>query len=230
VDGIVFATMFHQVVELPEAISTTPVVVLDARPGDAAVPFVVPDEAAGAQAIMSELLEAGHRRIAHITDRLGSAAARLRRRAYEDMLGRHGVAVDPDLVVEEDTDHEGGHRAAKLLLDHRNPPTAVFCFNDQVAMGVYRAAAERGWTIPDDLSVVGFDDQELIAGALSPGLTTVALPHYAMGEWAVETLLERIADPDTHGTDAQASPVGHLMSCPLVRRDSVAAPPARPRP
>jgi LacI family transcriptional regulator len=230
VDGIVFATMFHQVVELPEAISTTPAVVLDARPSGAAVPFVVPDETAGAETIMTELIDAGHRRIAHITDRVGSAAAQLRRRAYAEVLKRNGLPLDPDLVVGEDTDHEGGHRAAKLILDHRDPPTAVFCFNDQMAMGVYRAAAERGWTIPDDLSVVGFDDQELIAGALSPGLTTVALPHYAMGEWAVQTLLEHIEDPDADSSHVQPAPVGHLMPCPLVRRASVAAPPARRRP
>jgi LacI family transcriptional regulator len=222
VDGMVFATMYHKVVTLPEAISGIPLVVLDAEPDGSPVPFVVPDETGGAYAIMEELITAGHRRIAHITDRLGSPAALLRRQAYQDMLTRHGIPLEPGLVAGDDTDHEGGHRAAKLLLDHAEPPTAVFCFNDQMAMGVYRAAAERGLRIPDDLSVVGFDDQELIASALSPGLTTVALPHYAMGEWAMQTLLERIHD---HEGEA---PGGRLMACPLVRRASV-APPRPPR-
>jgi LacI family transcriptional regulator len=221
VDGILFATMFHQVVDVPEAILSTPVVALDAEPRLPGVPYVVPDETGGAEAIVTELVAAGHRRIAHITDRLRSTAAVLRLQAYRDVLGRHGIPVDPALVVEDDTDHEGGYRAAKLLFDLTPAPTAVFCFNDQVAMGVYRAVAERGLQIPDDVSVVGFDDQELIAGALSPGLTTVALPHYAMGEWALRTLLLRIQDSGMDG-DAPAE----LMACPLVRRASVGPVPA----
>jgi LacI family transcriptional regulator len=92
------------------------------------------------------------------------------------VLARHHVPFDPALLVEEETDHEGGYRATKRLLETTPRPTALFCFNDQVAMGAYRAVAECGLRIPDDLSVVGFDDQELIAAALSPGLTTVALP------------------------------------------------------
>jgi LacI family transcriptional regulator len=100
------------------------------------------------------------------------------------------------------------------------PPTAVFCFNDRTAMGAYRAAAERGRRVPADLSVVGFDDQELIASSLSPGLTTVALPHDEMGVRAVQALLELIEQPAT-GT---GPPLQKLMPCPLVRRDSVGPP------
>jgi LacI family transcriptional regulator len=98
----------------------------------------------------------------------------------------------------------------------------VFCFNDSMAMGAYRAAAERGLRIPDDLSVIGFDDHPLIASSLAPGLTTVGLPHYEMGEWAIETLLE-LAEGATATT---GRPLQMLMPCPLVRRDSV-GPPAR---
>jgi LacI family transcriptional regulator len=224
VDGVVFATMYHQVVDVPEAISATPVVALDARPTVDGVPYVVPDEVAGAAAVITELIRAGHRRIAHITDRLGSPAARLRLQAYRQTLARHGIADDSSLVVGDDTTHEGGARAAKLLLDLAERPSAVFCFNDQMAMGVYREAGDRGLHIPEDLSVVGFDDQELIAAALSPGLTTVALPHYAMGEWALRTLLTRI-----EGSDGEQASLGRLMPCPLVRRASVGPPPALSR-
>jgi LacI family transcriptional regulator len=90
-----------------------------------------------------------------------------------------------------------------------------------MAMGAYRAAAEHGLSIPDDLSIVGFDNQEIIADSLYPGLTTVALPHYEMGAWAVEVLvgilsgqqeLRLLADHPT------------LMECPLVERQSIAPP------
>jgi len=222
VDGVVFATMWHQIVDVPDAITSTPVVALDARPRGNGVPYVVPDEVGGADAAVTELVRAGHRRIGHITDHLGSPAARLRLQAYREVLSRTGIPYDPSLVIADDTDHEGGHRAAKLLLDLPEPPTAVFCFNDQMAMGVYRAAVDRGLRIPADVSVVGFDDQELIAAALSPGLTTVALPHYAMGDWALRALLERIKEPES-GTPAAAQ----LMPCPLVRRASVGPPPVR---
>ena len=86
-------------------------------------------------------------------------------------------------------------------------------------MGVYQAAGALGLAIPDDVSVVGFDDQELISDSLRPGLTTVALPHYEMGQWAVRTLLEQIeAEPPYQLAHA-------LMPCPIIRRGSVAAPP-----
>jgi LacI family transcriptional regulator len=97
-------------------------------------------------------------------------------------------------------------------------PTALFCFNDRVAMGAYRAARHRGLQIPQDLSIVGFDDQQFIAADLEPPLTTVALPHAAMGRWAIETLLGDVGDVPKDGET-------YLMPCPLVRRKSVAPPP-----
>ena len=92
-----------------------------------------------------------------------------------------------------------------------------------MAMGAYRAAAELGLRIPSDLSVVGFDNQELIAENLHPGLTTVALPHAEMGAWAVATLVRIV------GGDPAPEERPVRMPCPLVRRDSVAAPAAPPR-
>jgi LacI family transcriptional regulator len=85
-------------------------------------------------------------------------------------------------------------------------------------MGAYHAAAELGLRIPQDLSVVGFDNQELIADGLRPGLTTVALPHYEMGAWAVEALIARIEGK------AGERPQHAKLSCPLVVRNSVDQP------
>jgi len=90
-----------------------------------------------------------------------------------------------------------------------------------MAMGAYRAAAELGLRIPADLSVVGFDNQEYIADGLYPALTTLQLPHYEMGAWAVQRLMELIDAPEriTERVPARTLP------CPLIRRSSVAAPP-----
>jgi LacI family transcriptional regulator, galactose operon repressor len=225
VDGIVYATMYHRVVGVPAGLAPDELVLLDARPASGPIPFVVPDEVGGAVSAVNELTGHGHRRIGFATDRrrdVPAAAGRLA--GYRSALQAAGIAYEPELVVGEDSDTPGGYRAVGQLLDLADPPTAVFCFNDRMAMGAYRAAAERGLRIPADVSIVGFDDQELIAAALSPGLTTVALPHHAMGEWAVRTLLAIVAGQQGGSDGPEAVERQFLMPCPLVRRDSVGPP------
>ena len=211
VDGIVYATMYHRVVDVPH-VGSTPIVLLDARPAGEPVRCVAPDEHGGATSAVTELLEHGHRRIGLALEAGDIPAACERLEGYRDTLATRGVEFDPALVVRDVGNTEGGRRAAQRLLDLPDPPTGLFCFNDRVAMGVYQAAAARGLRIPQDLSVVGFDDQQEIAAALWPGLTTVALPHYEMGVWAVEALLGLKDGGETR------------MPCPLIRRESVGAP------
>lgn len=222
VDGFIFACMWHQVVE-PPANLPAGTVFLDARPAGGGFPAVVPDDHGGAKAAVQELVRHGHRRIAY----LGSGeppvpiASGLRRAGYLQALQAAGIEANPDLQVDVPlTTAAGGVEAAGALLDlpEQRRPTAIFCFNDRIAMGAYRAARHRGLEIPRDLSVVGYDDQQFIAEALDPPLTTVALPHYEMGHWAMEVMLGLRAPPTGDGV-AQ-------MPCPLVRRDSVSPPPA----
>ena len=222
VDGIVYASFYHRVVEVPQLRRRLPLVLANARPATGSVAYVVPDEAGGATAAMTELLEHGHRRIGFVTERGDIPGAEGRLRGYRGALARYGIPFDPALALRATAGTSGGHWAVSRLLDLPTPPTGVFCFNDQMAMGAYQAAAERGLRVPEDLSVVGYDDLELIAASLSPGLTTVALPHYEMGEWAVETMLGAIED----ATATNDQPRQKLMPCPLVRRDSV-GPPSR---
>ena len=111
------------------------------------------------------------------------------------------------------------------LLSLGDRPTAIFAYNDRMAMGVYRALAERRLAIPHDVSVIGFDDQNPIAVSLYPGLTTVGLPHYDMGAWAVNTLAE-ILGADSGGgppSDGTTSEWPLRMECRLVERESVAS-------
>jgi LacI family transcriptional regulator len=98
----------------------------------------------------------------------------------------------------------------------------VFCFNDQLAMGVMQAASALGLDVPRDCSIVGVDDLEIVAAALEPGLTTVALPHREMGRWGMSTLLDRIDGIGTASMDGE-QPV--LLACALVERGSVGPPP-----
>jgi LacI family transcriptional regulator len=217
VDGVIYAAMYHRQVVVPSALDSYPVVLLDCFGDASSPPAVVPDEYQGASDALRQLIDAGHRRIGHITIPEAIPARTARLRAVRDALDAVGAAAP--LVAEGRNDAAGGFSAASELLDRADRPTAIFCFSDRMAMGAYRAAAELGLSIPRDLSIVGFDDQELIADGLHPGLTTVALPHYEMGVWAVNSLIDL-----SHGeNDLQPGQV-NLMACPLVMRSSVAPP------
>ncbi len=223
VDGVLYATMYHHEVILPEPLRGVPLVLIDATEPGASVPSVIPNEKAGAMSAMKELLDHGHTRIGFLNNTDDVPATRDRLAGYKASLRARGLPFDPTLVAARVSETMGGYEAAKALLNADNRPTALFCYNDRMAMGAYRAAAEAHIRIPDDLSVVGFDNQELIAEGLFPPLTTVSLPHYEMGQWAVHRLVSLITDP----SKAVTSPVrSKLLPCPLVARESVAAPAA----
>jgi LacI family transcriptional regulator len=138
---------------------------------------------------------------------------------YRQALEVYGVPFDPSLVIASQGDAAGGFDGASTLLQRSDRPTGLFCYTDRIAFGAYQAVAELGLSVPHDVSIVGFDDQELISASLRPGLTTMALPHYDMGRWAVKALLDQISN------DGDAPVVHQLLPCPLVRRASVSTPP-----
>lgn len=215
VSGALYATMYHQVVAVPQGLAGLPLVFLDARPDDNSVSSVVPDEEGGARTAVRELARHGHQRIAFILDERDGPAATGRLAGYHSTVRDLGLRDDPAFVVRARSDSSGGREAARQLLNLPERPTAIFAFNDQMAIGVYHAAAECGLRIPQDLSVVGFDDLYVIGREMLPGLTTVALPHYAMGEVAAELLLGAVEG------DAEPSPAVRLVDCLLVERGSV---------
>jgi LacI family transcriptional regulator len=230
VDGVLYATMYHREIDLPRSLRSVPTVLIDSTSEDGSIPSVVPDEEGGAYIAVNELIEHGHRRIGFITNSDDVPATRGRLAGYLRALADAGLEFDSELVVAEQSETPGGYKAAVTVLDRIDRPTGLFCYNDRMAMGAYRAAAELGLRIPADLSIVGFDNQELIAEGLYPALTTVALPHYEMGEWALGALADLIqpepASGNTSGSAAAESPAyeSAVLACPLVRRDSVAAP------
>lgn len=226
VDAIVYAKMFHQAVEVPRELHGVPTVLVDAYDANGAFPAVVPDEKGIAESAMGLLLSAGHRRIAHFTIAAPTPAQVGRLHGYRVALDAAGLPLDESLVVrvtaERGAEATGLARAAfGRFLDEGGSCTAVFCFNDQFAMGVYQAAAQRGLAVPDDLSVVGVDNLEIVAAGLSPSLTTVALPHYEMGRWAVTTAMELVS-----GRTSVSGPWPLRMPCRVVHRDSVSPPAA----
>lgn len=222
VDGVLYATMYHRIVEVPATLRGLPLVLADARTAGDGPPAVVPDEVRGGYDATRELLEHGHRLVGLALNNDDVPATHGRLRGYRQALEEAGITYDPELVVPQESETTGGYLACRRLLERTPRPTAIFCYNDRMAMGAYRAAAELGLRIPADVSVVGFDNQEYIADGLYPGLTTLQLPHYEMGAWAVDRLMELIGDPARNPGDV---PV-RTLPCPLVRRSSVAAPPA----
>jgi LacI family transcriptional regulator len=216
VDGIVYAADYHRAVTVPAALDGVATVLCDASADHPEIPSVVPDEYGGARVAVGELVAHGHRRIGYLTNGKDIPAVPARRAGFKRALKDGGGRLDPSLVViAPASDVANGYVSASVLLDLAQPPTALFCFNDRMAMGAYQAAAARGLDIAGDLSIVGFDNQQVIASGLRPGLTTVQLPHYEMGQWAVRTLSRMIE------SSGEEQPERAMLPCPLVRRGSV---------
>lgn len=166
-----------------------PFVIVDPRlQPDESVPTVSASHLSGAREATEHLIKLGHRRIAAITGPRGWIATEERLRGYRGALGEAGIAPDPVLHVESDFNHDGGHRATAALLALPKPPTAIFAFNDMLAIGALQAARQHGLRIPEDISVVGFDDTSE-ASIVHPTLTTVRQPLAEMGRLAVAQLV-----------------------------------------
>jgi LacI family transcriptional regulator len=215
VEGIIYATMYHRPVTPPDLLWKVPSVLLDCFVPDRSLPSVVPDEVAAAHKATSVLLEKGHKRVGFLNNRDAIPATSARLEGYSAALAEHGIPFDPALVTADSSDPDGGMRSAQKIMQVPNPPTALFCFNDRMAMGAYYALRELHLSIPGDISVVGFDNHEIVAAALNPGLSTMQLPHYEIGKWALNYLLERI------NQEADPQPIQHIIECPYIERSSV---------
>jgi LacI family transcriptional regulator len=217
----VYASMYNRRVQVPPSLTKHDVVVLNALDEADQAWSVSPDEVQGGDDATTHLLDHGHRRIAMInieTLESGLPAAVGRHQGYRRALERAGIAYDPQLVRYGTGATPDGYAHARALMDLEQPPTALFCANDRTAWGAYQALSELGLSVPGDVSVVGFDNQDIIAGFLRPGLTTMNLPFREMGWMAVDRLL---ADAPS---DAPPGERSLLVRCELVARGSVSRP------
>jgi LacI family transcriptional regulator len=169
-----------------------PFVVVDPRePPPDGIACVAAMHASGAKQATEHLLSLGHRRIGAIAGTPGWYATEERLAGFRAALAGHGILLDPELVVHSDWRIPRGTEAARQLLTLPNPPTAIFGFNDNVAIGALHMARELGISVPDDLSVVGFDDTEQ-AVIVSPRLTSVRQPLAELGRMGVSLLVRLI--------------------------------------
>jgi len=170
----------------------------------------------GGMAATSHLLELGHTRIGTITGPMRYLCSQARLAGHSTALARAGIEPDAALVRHGDFHYDSAVTAALSLLDLEQPPTAIFAANDEQALGVYAAARQRGLSVPEDLSVVGFDDVPMSQWVL-PGLTTVRQPIREVAALAIRALLSV--------RDGGSLPEGRTeLSTTLVVRDSTAAP------
>jgi LacI family transcriptional regulator len=220
VEGIIYAAMYHHAVELPDRTSQVPTVLANCFSADRSFTSVVPDEVSGGYAATKRLLVAGHRRIGFIN--LGATedgsppplpASNGRLEGYKRALEEYDIQYDPELILYTNQTPQMNYQLTKKLMQLAVPPTAIFCGNDRTALACYGALSDLDLRIPEDVAVVGYDNFEDICGGLWPPLTTVQLPHYEMGKWAVEYLLSV--------KDNQKEPIQHMIDCPLVERESV---------
>ncbi len=213
VEGMIYAAMYHQEVALPANMHEGSVVLIDCFSADRSLPSVVPDEIQGGRTATEVLLNKGHRRIGFINtvDPIPAAFGRLE--GYKQALNAYNIPFDENLVRLQVSESRGGYSGTLELLQLREPPTAIFYFSDFMAMGAYNALRTLGISIPGDVAVMGFDNQEMIAAQLSPPLSTIQLPHYQMGKWAVQFLLEHNGE--------SLPPVQHTIDCPYIERQSV---------
>ncbi|MCA9873370.1 MAG: LacI family DNA-binding transcriptional regulator [Anaerolineales bacterium] len=172
--------------------TNSPVVAVDPNNETPNCPAIIATNRNGALSAMDYLLQLGHRRIGYIGGRSDLQSAIRRQQGYLDGLAQAGIPAEPELMQEGDFTMESGYRCGQQLLALAERPTAVFAANDRMAFGVAKAAQEIGLNIPDDLSLVGFDDIPEAAYYLPGGLTTVDQSIRQMGLIATEMLVKLI--------------------------------------
>ena len=242
VDGFLYAKMYNRYVHLPDEIQGQPTVLVDAMDADgSSIPSISPDEFRIGYDATRRLLAAGCQRIAYIGCSDPMIAEEGRRQGYHSALREAGLSADPKLEIA--VNNEGKDCQTVGDLWDRCNPDGFFCFNDARALYVYLQAARRGLYIGQDISVIGVDNHQVFAQTLTPRLTTIGLPHYEMGYWAVSKVIDLIESDkeDLSGGQGSGGEEDELVSaagipmpsldsvspvrlhCPLIEKNSIVA-------
>ncbi|MGY1616535.1 LacI family DNA-binding transcriptional regulator [Geodermatophilus sp. SYSU D00691] len=218
VEGMIIATarLDHPLLEQLHAQGVR-VVLVNRRAEHLDIPCVTPDDAAGVSLAVEHLARLGHRRILHLAGPQTTSTGVVRAKAFRAAVRDHGLDDDPALTVAGGYWSEAeGARGLREVLDAGTDFTAVVAGNDLIALGCYDVFRERGLSCPGDVSVVGFNDMPFL-DKLQPPLTTIAVPHHAIGVEAARMLLESLDEPDRPARSV-------LLPVSLVERASTAAP------
>jgi LacI family transcriptional regulator len=218
IDGVLYVTMFHREVELPQKLPLPTLLVNCFSTKNSDVPFIVPDDYGGGFSAAEYAVTKRHDTIAYITLNPRIHAATLRGRAFRDALRKHGHEPREDLIVPGIVgipykESVVAYLEARRILASPDRPTAIVCGNDEIALQVYCAVFAEGLRIPNDVAVIGYDDFRVISEFVEPKLTTVALPYYEMGYKAGMAIDKLISERG-------GVQVEDRMNCPIRVRNS----------
>ena len=190
----------------------TPFVVANRLIADPHVSFVGPDDEHGAYKATRHLIELDHTRIAYLGRPEDERTNESRYKGYKQALNEANISFDEDLVVSASYEWGSGEKAIRSLMQKGNPPSAVFAFNDTLAIETVHACAEMGLRIPQDLAIIGFDDIHS-AAVIQPPLSTIRQPLFEIGSEAMKVLLALIKQKDSQ-------PVQIIVPLEVIKRES----------
>lgn len=176
------------------------------------VNFVDSQNIQGARLAVQHLYEKGHRNIAFISGNMDESNGRDRLKGFKDAMNEFGLIINEDWIIQGGFIKETAYHESKKLFEGNKKPSAIFCADDYMAIGVMDTAKELGLKIPEDVAIVGFDDIEM-AAYIHPTLTTIRQPIYELGRTAAQTLLNIIKEE-------QSIPVHKLLNVELIERES----------
>ncbi|CAA0329772.1 conserved hypothetical protein [Alteromonas infernus] len=197
-EGIIYAAMYHREVTLPSQFSEIPTVLANCFDSRGQYPSIVPDEKEAGREITANMLRKGYKRIAFLNLNENIIAAKLRKegveQAFDDAkISSDNLVIESVIIGEENEERSvTRERAAELIKTFK--PDAILCGQDPMAVEVYFIAQALGLRVGKDIGIGSFDDWDIIPSLVQPGLTTMALPHYEMGQWAFNYLLEERTD------------------------------------
>jgi len=217
-DGLILATARREYPVLAELSATAgPVVLVNRVADDLSLPSVASDDHIGIGLAVRYLVSLGHRRIAHLAGPRTISNGLVRSRSFLNAMEDSHVPADPELIADCDWfTQEAGAAAFASLLDRDVACTAVVAANDLIALGCYEVAADRGIRIPEDISVIGYNDMPF-ADRFDPPLTTIRVPHYQIGVKTADLMIEALRDPGMEPISVRLAPT-------LVTRASTAPP------
>ncbi len=210
--GLIYGTILTRLVQIPSALADLSIVLVNCYDEHREHHSVLPGDLLGGRTATEHLLQSGRRRIGFINGQQGVDAARDRLKGYKQALASNDIAFDPALVRPGNWEPSAGYEMTLELMTLDDPPDAIFCANDMMAVGCFDALKQLGVRIPDDVAVIGFDDRN-IAQYTHPPLSTLVLPLYEMGSTAAELLI------DTAG-GLHTNPSRIKVECELIARQS----------
>lgn len=219
VGGIIYATLYRRRLERQLVVPVENLVLVNCGFSDGSGYSIMPDDEGGGRMQATILIGLGHTRIAVIALSFRANATAHRMRGIETMMSLNNLHLNPEfrrsgVKGPPATETYVAYEVAKEMLSRKDRPTAIIAGNDRIAMLTFCAAADLGLRVPEDLSIIGFDDFQTLTEGMRPKLSSVRLPYYEMGQRAVSSILDGIPNEPTEVS----------VSCKMIDRQSCAPP------